>query len=174
MITWVAGGTALTILLFAGATGAAGIDVSHSIATGHAGGQGFLAPLVGATVSQGFGCTNLTFEPTNPSCPSGHWHSGIDLAAPAGRPVVATMAGIATVVASTQGYGLHIIVDHGGGLSSLYGHLSSTAVTNRSPVDAGQVIGLVGSTGNSTGPHLHLEIRRDNIPEDPANDMTLP
>ena len=87
---------------------------------------------------------------------------------------MATLPGIATVVLSATGYGLHVIIDHGGGLSSLYGHLNTVVVVTGDYVDAGEVIGTVGSTGNASGPHLHFEIRRDGIPEDPRLDVALP
>ncbi|MFN2569923.1 MAG: M23 family metallopeptidase [Candidatus Dormibacteria bacterium] len=174
MISWIIGGTVTTALLFAGATGAAGIDLPQATGAHPPGMREFTSPVDGFTVTQRFGCTPFLFEPSNPSCPSGHWHSGLDLAAPAGGPVRATLAGIATVTSSTQGYGLHIVIDHGGGLSSLYGHLSMADVLSGTPVEAGAVIGRIGSTGNSTGPHLHFEIRRDNLPEDPAIDISLP
>jgi murein DD-endopeptidase MepM/ murein hydrolase activator NlpD len=75
---------------------------------------------------------------------------------------------------SATGYGLHVVIDHGGGLSSLYGHLDTALVMTGDFVTAGQVIGTVGSSGNATGPHLHFEIRRDGIAEDPGLDLTLP
>ena len=108
------------------------------------------------------------------ACAGGHWHSGIDLAAARGTPVVATLPGIVTVIVSPTGYGLHVVIDHGGGLSSLYGHLDTVVVASGDVVTAGQVIGTVGSTGNATGPHLHFEIRRDGIAEDPLLDLALP
>lgn len=137
-------------------------------------GGAFVIPVSGSTVTQRFGCTSFSFEPRDPNCPSGHFHSGIDLAVPVGTPVRATGSGIAHIFSLQTGYGLHVIVDHGQGLSSLYGHLSAVTVSEGDPVAAGVGIGLVGTTGNSTGPHLHFEIRRDNIPEDPSLDMPLP
>jgi murein DD-endopeptidase MepM/ murein hydrolase activator NlpD len=134
----------------------------------------FVRPVTGAVISQGFGCSPYVFEPVMASCASGHWHSGIDLAATFGTPVRATAPGMAQVVESAHGYGLHVIVDHGGGLTSLYGHLQAVTVAGGEAVAAGQLIGEVGSTGNSTGPHLHFEIRRDGTAEDPALLMTLP
>jgi murein DD-endopeptidase MepM/ murein hydrolase activator NlpD len=132
----------------------------------------FVIPVDGAAVSQPFGCTSLAIEPPSTLCPQGHFHSGIDLAAPAGTPVRATLAGVARVVVSTTGYGLHVVLDHGAGLSSLYAHLSAALVVDGATVAAGEVIGAVGSSGNSTGPHLHFEIRRDGLPEDPSLDLT--
>jgi murein DD-endopeptidase MepM/ murein hydrolase activator NlpD len=137
-------------------------------------GATFVKPLTHSWISQGFGCTSFSFEPIDLACPGGHWHSGIDLAAARGTPVMATLPGVATVIVSATGYGLHVIINHGGGLSSLYGHLDTVIVLSGDYVDAGQVIGTVGSTGNATGPHLHFEIRRDGIAEDPRLDLALP
>jgi len=131
-------------------------------------------PVEGAVVTQPFGCTPYAMEPFDRSCASGHFHSGIDLAAPMGTPIRAALDGVAHVVVSATGYGLHVIVDSGNGLSTLYGHMSSVAVHDGDEVSAGDVIGAVGSTGNSTGPHLHFEVRRDGIAEDPTLDLALP
>jgi murein DD-endopeptidase MepM/ murein hydrolase activator NlpD len=75
---------------------------------------------------------------------------------------------------SATGYGLHVVVSHANGLSSLYGHLDTVLVASGGEVLAAQIIGTVGSTGNATGPHLHFEIRRDGIAEDPRLDLALP
>jgi len=94
-------------------------------------------------------------------------HTGIDIAAPSGTPM--RCAGDGTVVHSARwgGYGNCIIVDHGGGLATLYGHCSRLAVTKGQSVTQGQVIGYVGSTGLSTGPHVHFEVRKDGRPVNP-------
>ena len=168
MIKYFGGGCALTLLLILLCTGVVagdGIDSS---------GNQLVKPLLHATISQGFGCTSVTLEPFNPSCPSKHWHSGIDLVAPFGTPVFAIASGTATVINDKSGFGLHIIIDHGGGITSLYGHLIRVDVANGEDVVSGEVIGAVGSTGNSTGPHLHFEIRRGGVPENPMEDLPLP
>jgi len=161
--------TALMALGLCGGTafGSAAADISPA-------GARFVKPLAHSWSSQGFGCTSFAFEPVDRACPGGHWHSGIDLAAARGTPVMATLPGIATVIVSATGYGLHVVIDHGGGLSSLYGHLDTVLVKSGDLVTAGEVIGTVGSTGNATGPHLHFEIRRDGIAEDPQLDLALP
>lgn len=139
------------------------------------GADALLRPVDGAVISQLFGCTSFAAEPPDPACQGGHFHSGVDLAAPLGTPVRAAQGGVAAVVVSAVGYGLHVIVRGGaGGLSTLYGHLASVAVTDGAAVAPGEVIGTVGSTGNSTGPHLHFEVRHRDVPVDPLVEMELP
>jgi murein DD-endopeptidase MepM/ murein hydrolase activator NlpD len=163
---------AVTALIAIGLCG--GTALASAAVTNAPAGVTFHKPLAHSWISQGFGCTSFTFEPIDLACPGGHWHSGIDLAAARGTPVMATLPGIVTVYVSVTGYGLHVIIDHGGGLSSLYGHLNTVLVLSGEYVDAGEVIGTVGSTGNATGPHLHFEIRRDGVAEDPRLDLALP
>ncbi|MET0250699.1 MAG: M23 family metallopeptidase [Novosphingobium sp.] len=94
-------------------------------------------------------------------------HAGIDLAAPAGSPVVATAAGTVSTADWAGGYGLLVAVEHGGGRQTRYAHLSKLNVAAGQRVRQGQVIGFVGSTGRSTGPHLHYETRIDGHAIDP-------
>lgn len=94
-------------------------------------------------------------------------HKGIDLAAPTGTPVYATANGIVTLARSGRGYGLYIKIDHGSDLETRYAHLSRIAVAVGEPVKKGEVIGYVGSTGWSTGPHLHYEVRVDGVAVNP-------
>jgi len=110
-------------------------------------------------LSQGYGCSPYAFEMYWPACPSRHLHSGIDLAQPYGTPVLAADNGVAAVYATRYGYGNYVILTHGNGYATLYGHLASFNVRNGQLVYRGQVIAYEGSTGNSTGPHLHFEIR---------------
>jgi murein DD-endopeptidase MepM/ murein hydrolase activator NlpD len=135
---------------------------------------GWTRPVHDAVVSQDFGCTPYSFEPLDRSCSSGHIHTGIDLAVPLDTSVCAALDGIAHVIDSAGGYGLHVVIDSGDGLTTFYGHLHSVAVREGDEVNAGDVIGAAGSSGNSTGPHLHFEVRRDGIPEDPTLDVALP
>ncbi len=128
-------------------------------------------PLTEWVETQPFGCTSFDLEPAAPWCPSGHFHSGIDMAAPAGTTVHAAAAGRAAVAWSPNGYGLHVVLDHGGGVATLYGHLESTPLVSGDIVPAGAEIGRVGSTGLSTGPHLHFEVRRDGRPVDPVSQL---
>jgi murein DD-endopeptidase MepM/ murein hydrolase activator NlpD len=95
-------------------------------------------------------------------------HAGMDMAAPKGTPVYAAESGVVIVAQSWSGYGNCIIINHGGGLWTLYGHLSSILVKNGETVKRGNKIGLVGSTGQSTGNHLHFEVRKNSEPVNPA------
>ena len=126
-----------------------------------------LMPVPGASITQGFGCTPVLLEPANPQCPTGHFHSGLDLAAPLGTDVRAAAAGRVRVHWNPVGYGLYVLVDHGHGLQTLYGHLSAVTVMDGDSVQGGQQVGRLGSTGLSTGPHLHFEVRHDGRPVDP-------
>ncbi|MFC8583227.1 peptidoglycan DD-metalloendopeptidase family protein [Streptomyces sp. NPDC057217] len=94
-------------------------------------------------------------------------HTGLDFPAAIGTAVKAVAGGRVSATGSTGPYGIHLTVDHGGGLTSLYAHLSQLLTAAGAPVSAGQVIGRVGDTGNVTGPHLHLEARRNGRAVDP-------
>ncbi|HEU4754116.1 MAG TPA: peptidoglycan DD-metalloendopeptidase family protein [Armatimonadota bacterium] len=94
-------------------------------------------------------------------------HSGIDFGARVGTPVYAAASGEVFFASWRGGYGRCIIVLHGGGMSTLYGHLSRINVRAGQAVRRGQLIGAVGSTGLSTGPHLHFEVRRNGVPVNP-------
>jgi murein DD-endopeptidase MepM/ murein hydrolase activator NlpD len=98
-------------------------------------------------------------------------HQGVDFAAPSGTPVVTVAAGTVVHAGKSGGYGNLVVVDHGGGITTYYAHLSAygAGVQEGSRVERGQEIGLVGSTGMSTGPHLHYEIRKDGRYLDPAD-----
>lgn len=86
-------------------------------------------------------------------------HRGVDLAAPVGTPIVATSDGIVSVADWNGGYGLYVALEHGGGMQTRYGHMSRLNVAAGQNVRKGDVIGFVGSTGRSTGPHVHYEVR---------------
>ncbi len=95
------------------------------------------------------------------------YHWGIDIAAIAGTPVVASATGIVRYVGVYGGYGGLIVLDHAGDWQTVYGHLSRMTVGPGQPAAQGTVIGAVGTSGHSTGPHLHFEIRYRGIPVDP-------
>ena len=96
-------------------------------------------------------------------------HTGVDYATSSGTPVVSVKSGTVILRKYNSSYGNYIIVDHGGGISSLYAHLSGFAISYGQSVKQGQTIGYVGSTGASTGPHLHFEIRINGQHTNPAN-----
>ena len=96
------------------------------------------------------------------------FHQGIDIAADMGAPIVATADGVVTAAGWNGGYGNMVDVDHGGGIVTRYGHASAVAVTVGQQVRRGEVIAYVGSTGRSTGPHVHYEVRVDGQPVNPA------
>jgi murein DD-endopeptidase MepM/ murein hydrolase activator NlpD len=134
---------------------------------GHSTKYRFIWPEPEAQISQGFGPTTYWFEPAYAGYP--HFHTGIDLVEPLGSPVLAADDGVVALVGSgTTGYGNFVVIAHAGGLDTLYGHLSAALVAPGQTVQQGQTIGLEGSTGNSTGPHLHFELRIDQKPVDPS------
>ncbi len=95
------------------------------------------------------------------------YHSGMDIGGDYGDPILAAAAGIVTYSGWISGYGYAVIIDHGGGISTLYGHNEALAVSEGQTVAQGQVIAYCGSTGNSTGPHCHFEVREGGEPVDP-------
>jgi murein DD-endopeptidase MepM/ murein hydrolase activator NlpD len=116
------------------------------------------------------GGTGMFMWPVGGALTQGYWygHRAIDIGAPTGSAVVAGDTGYVSFAGWTDiGYGYLIIVDHANGYSSYYAHLSQLYVLLGQQVDKGQVIGAVGSTGNSTGPHLHLEIRYNGVEQNP-------
>lgn len=142
--------------------GSGAVEFFKSIGIGGASFGDLQAPVEGA-VTDGFGWR------THPITGEQQFHSGIDIGAGMGTPVGAAGMGEVTTAGWYGGYGNAVIIDHGNGLSSLYGHLSSILCSVGDLVSAGQTIGLVGSTGNSTGPHLHFEVTQDGSPIDPSS-----
>ena len=105
------------------------------------------------------------------------FHAGLDFAAPLGTPIYATADGVVRVAGNLgNGYGNHVVVNHGYGYETLYGHMYRIGVKNGHRVKRGEVIGYVGSTGKSTGPHCHYEVHKNGRPLDPVyffyNDLT--
>jgi murein DD-endopeptidase MepM/ murein hydrolase activator NlpD len=128
-------------------------------------------PIVGARITQPFGPTDVVLEPRLGSYP--HFHTGVDLAAPLGTPVLAAAQGVVVAVAHTHvGYGNYVMIAHGGGVITLYAHLLETDVNVGDSVARGKKIGLEGSTGLSTGPHLHFEVRINDQVVDPMRFLT--
>ena len=101
------------------------------------------------------------------------FHTGVDLIAPPGTPVVAAAGGVVSTVAFVAEYGNIVEVDHDNGLTSRYAHLSRSLVKVGDVVMKGQNIALVGSTGRTTGPHLHFEVREKGIPLNPNKFLSL-
>lgn len=101
------------------------------------------------------------------------FHSGQDIEAPMGAPVVSGASGRVSFVGWQNGYGQLVIVDHGGGLTTRYGHLSQIDVNLGQQVSRGQLVGKIGSTGRSTGPHLHYEVRINDEPVNPLQYLLM-
>lgn len=128
---------------------------------------GFVSPLENGwrdKVTSEFGYRN------NPTGTGSEGHTGLDMGVPLGTPVRAVKDGRVLFVRYKQtGYGYHLAIDHGGGLVTLYAHCSEILVTEGQEVKAGDIIARSGSTGRSTGPHLHLEVIQDGVPQNPRN-----
>lgn len=106
-------------------------------------------------------------ERIDPFNGEGAFHSGVDIGSSFGHPIIAPADGVVTVTETMGGYGKTIMIDHGNGISTRYGHLSGFAVTPGQHVQRGEVIGYVGESGRSTGPHLHYEVRINDTPVNP-------
>lgn len=128
---------------------------SLSRASGAVSTQGFIWPLNGR-VSSGYGYRRR------------HFHSGIDIDGTTGQPIVASKSGVVVPINCGSGYGICSVIDHGGGVSTLYAHMSRKAVGSGS-IKQGQVVGYVGCTGSCTGSHLHFEVRVNGEPRNPMN-----
>ena len=113
-------------------------------------------------ITAGFG------ERLDPFNGEGAFHSGVDIGAPYGARVEASADGLVLQAGPSSGYGIDILIDHGFGLTTKYGHLSKIYVVVGQEVKRGQAIGAVGMTGRTTGPHLHYEVIVNDIPVNPA------
>ena len=122
-------------------------------------------------ITQGFGCSTFYLEVYDPSCPYPHKiHTGIDIAGPNGTTIVAGDTGVAYLYPGSIGYGNLLVIIHGHGYSTYYGHLSGYAsgMYTGKVVARGDAVAYEGSTGWSTGPHLHFEIRVNGVYKDPC------
>lgn len=117
---------------------------------------------VPGVVTSGFG------NRTDPIRGGSGFHPGADMNAGYGEPIYACRAGTVVIAGAQGGYGNAVVIDHGGGMATLYAHQSRVGVSENQQVRAGDVIGYIGSTGYSTGPHLHFEVRIGGNPVDPA------
>jgi len=138
-------------------------ELAQSAGDGPAMGDGtFIRPVPGP-ITSGFGYR------TDPITGATAFHSGLDFGAPCGTPIKAAGTGVILSAGfNSGGYGNMTLINHGNGLSTLYGHQSSIIVSTGQSVTQGQVIGYVGSTGKSTGCHLHFEVRVGGNPVDPS------
>ena len=147
-------------------------NLTFTASAGHSTQYRFIWPIPTATLTQPFGPSAFWFEPPYGGYP--HFHTGIDISAASGTPVLAAddgvvlLAGASVVNGVLVGYGNYVVIAHTGGLTTLYGHLLGISVHVGDRVSQGQMIGAEGSTGNSTGAHLHFELRQNNAPIDPA------
>ena len=132
-----------------------------SVGDGPPMGNGQLLRPVSGSVTSGFGYR------TDPVTGASAFHAGIDFGVSCGTPIKAAGNGTVVSAQAQGGYGNATIVNHGGGMATLYGHQSGVSVGAGQGVSAGQVIGSVGSTGKSTGCHLHFEVRIRGNPVDP-------
>jgi len=112
-------------------------------------------------------------ERIDPFNGEGAFHSGVDITALVGTPVIAPADGAITYADYLGGYGRAIMVDHGHGITTRFGHLSNFAVAAGQYVHRGDTIGYVGSSGRSTGPHLHYEVRINDVPVNPYKYLRL-
>lgn len=118
-------------------------------------------PVEGVKLTSGFGMRN------HPVLRQRRHHNGIDLAAPAGTPIYATADGLVSEAKRFSSYGNYVEIQHGSALETRFAHLQSYTVRAGDTVKKGDLIGYVGSTGRSTGPHLHYEVRVDGEPVNP-------
>ncbi len=114
-------------------------------------------------VSSDFGYRNSPFTGQR------EFHSGIDISAPTGTPIYAPADGTVTFSGRDGAYGLTLVLNHGRGITTRYAHMHRYLVEKNQKVSRGQLIGYVGNTGRSTGPHLHYEVRLNNMPANPLN-----
>jgi murein DD-endopeptidase MepM/ murein hydrolase activator NlpD len=129
-----------------------------------------LNPLTGAgaAVLEGFEIGSGFGERIHPITKTKRFHSGVDIGAPSGTPITAFDDGVVTFAGPKGGYGNLVTIDHGNGVETRYAHQSQVGVSAGDQIKAGETLGYVGSTGNSTGPHLHFERRDQGTAVDPT------
>lgn len=130
-------------------------------------GGAFIAPVSSVRVTSEYG------NRMHPILGYNKLHTGIDFSASTGTPVMASAAGTVIIATYNSSYGNYVVIDHGGGITTLYAHNSSLAVSVGASVTQGQVIAYAGSTGMSTGPHCHFEVRVDGQYQNPRNYLSL-
>lgn len=121
----------------------------------------FNSPIPGFDINSTYGYRKLPGEP------KARLHAGVDIAAPTGVPIHASAPGVVVDAGLSSTYGNFVEVDHGEGVTTFYAHMSRKAVREGEAVEGGETLGYVGSTGRSTGPHLHFEVRKDEKKYDP-------
>ena len=142
---------------------------SSSGSSGSASASGFVFPMAYATkITDAYGYR------IHPLSGTKKWHNGVDFAAGEGTAIYATKAGTVTSATYNEAYGNMVTINHGDGYSSLYGHMTKYIVSVGETVSAGQTIGYVGSTGWSTGPHLHFTIYYNGSDVNPLNYVSMP
>jgi len=141
---------------------ARGGDLSSRKSSRSAASGKFLRPTSGR-ISSGFG---YRFHPI---LKVSRLHTGVDIAAPTGTPIYAAQSGTVIMSGRMGGYGKTVVINHGGGITTLYAHSSTLLVRNGQYVNRGDMVARVGSTGLSTGPHLHFEVRVNGKPQNPMN-----
>jgi len=147
---------AVAVAVAAPQSGSGGPPVAAGtqVGSGAASSSGFIWPLHGPVTTE-FGANG--------------GHPGIDIAAPNGTPIAAAKAGTVVFSGPNDGYGNYVCVDHGGSVSTCYAHQSRIAVAEGQQVSQGEIVGFEGSTGFSTGPHLHYEVRLNGVVQNPRN-----
>jgi len=126
-------------------------------------GSGAMAWPLAGTITSDFGWR------THPITGAQRFHSGVDIGGDYGMPIYAAQAGTVEYAGWISGYGNSVIINHGGGISTLYGHCQSVNVSTGQNVAQGELIAACGSSGNSTGPHCHFEVRVNGEPVNPLN-----
>ena len=148
-----------------GSSGGSSGGTSNS--SGTASSSGWLVPCSYTKLTSPFGNRDA------PTAGASTYHKGVDLAGPQGTPIYASRSGVVTVATYSKSAGNYVTINHGDGFSSIYMHMTNYVVKKGAAVSAGQLIGYMGSTGISTGPHLHFGITKDGTYVNPANYVNL-